>query len=112
MSKRNYDISAGIFQPILSLTLMCDSVTLDPNNPLMVAIIGPGPCILNVDPATIGLPSPRPTRAQFATMVNAAMEYAADSDAMRELPAVCEGVPAVQLIAVFFLWSMESPFAV
>jgi hypothetical protein len=29
MSKRANIVSSGIFQPILSLSLMCDSVTLD-----------------------------------------------------------------------------------
>ena len=110
MSKRVNILSAGIFQPILSLTLMCDSVTLDPNNPLMVAIIGPGPCILNVDPAPLGLTQPRPTRAQFTTMVLCALECARDSDATRHMPPVCEGIDAVQLVATFFLWSMEFPF--
>ena len=112
MSQRSNIVSAGIFQPILSLTLMCDSVVLDPNNPLLVAIVGPGPCILNIDPAPLGLTQPRPTRAQLATMVACALECAQDSDALRLLPPECEGVAAVQLVAVYFFWSMERPFPV
>ena len=112
MSKRANIVAAGIFQPILSLTLMCDSVTLDANDPLMVAIVGPGACILNIDPAPLGLTQPRPTRAQLATMVLCAMECARDSDATRRLPPVCEGIDAVQLVAAFFLWSMEMPFGI
>ena len=112
MSQRSNIVSAGIFQPILSLTLMCDSVVLDPNNPLLVAIVGPGPCILNIDPASLGLTQPRPTRAQLATMVACALECAQDSDATRLLPPVCEGVDAVQLVACYFLWSMEHPFPI
>ena len=112
MSQRSNIVSAGIFQPILPLTLMCDSVVLDPNNPLLVAIVGPGPCILNIDPASLGLTQPRPTRAQLATMVACALECAQDSDATRLLPLVCEGVHAVQLVACYFLWSMEDPFPI
>ncbi len=111
MSKHSSAVSAGIFQPIISLTLMCDIATLDPSNPLMVAIIGPGPCILNVDPATIGLEQPRATRAQFQTMVLVALEHAQDSDVMRLMPPVCEGIDTVQLVAAFFLYSMEFPVA-
>ena len=112
MSKRVDVVSAGIFQPILSLTLMCDSVVLDPNNPLLVAIVGPGPCILNIDPAPLGLTQPRATRAQLATMVACALECAQDSDALLLMPPECEGVAAVQLVATFFLWSMEDPFPI
>jgi hypothetical protein len=110
MSKRPTIVSSGIFQPILSLALMCDAVTLDATNPLLVAVVGPGPCILNVDPATLGLTQPRPTLAQLRTMVLNALECAQDSDALRLLPPVFEGVAAVQLVAVYFFWSMESPF--
>jgi hypothetical protein len=115
MSKRVNVVAAGIFQPILPLTLMCDSVTLDANNPLLVAIIGsgtPGPCILNLDPQPLGLTQPRPTRAQLNTMVMCALECARDSEATRLLPPMFEGVEAVQLVATFFLWSMERPFPV
>jgi hypothetical protein len=75
-----------------------------------LAVIGPGPCILNVDPATLGLTQPRPTRAQLTTMVMCALECAQDSDALRLLPPVFEGVAAVHIVAVYFFWSMESPF--
>ena len=112
MSSRNNIISAGIFQPILPLTLMCDAVTLDASNPLMVAIVGPGSCILNIDPAALGLTQPRPTRAQLTTMVLCALECAQDSDALHLLPDECEGVAAVQIVATYFLWSMENPFPV
>ncbi len=78
MSKRIDIVSAGIFQPILSLTLMCDAVTLDPNYPLLVAVVGPGPSILNIDPAPLGLTQPRPTRSQLTTMVMCALECAQD----------------------------------
>jgi hypothetical protein len=110
MSKRTNVISAGIFQPILSLTLMCDSVALDPNDPLMAAVVGPGACLLNVDPQALGLTQPQPQRAQLATMVLAALEHAQDSDVLQLMPPVCEGVQAVQLVATFFLYSMETPF--
>ena len=110
MSKRVDIVSAGIFQPILPLTLMCDAVTLDANNPLLVAIVGPGPCILNVDPVPLGLTQPRPTRAQLTTMVMCALESARDSDALRLLPPTSEGVAALQLVATYFFWSMENPF--
>ena len=110
MSKRVDIVSAGIFQPILPLTLMCDSVTLDATNPLLVAVVGPGPSILNIDPAPLGLSQPRPSRAQLTTMVMCALECAQDSDALLLLPPVFEGVAAVQLVAVYFLWSMERPF--
>ena len=112
MSKRIDIVSAGIFQPILPLTLMCDTVTLDATNPLLVAVVGPGPSILNIDPVPLGLTQPRPTRAQLTTMVMCAMECAQDSDALLLLPPVFEGVAAVQLVAVYFLWSMENPFPV
>ena len=110
MSKRVDIVSSGIFQPILPLTLMCDAVTLDANNPLLVAVVGPGPCILNVDPAPLGLTQPRPTLAQLRTMVMCALECAQDSDALRLLPPTFEGVAAVQIVAVYFFWSMENPF--
>jgi hypothetical protein len=74
---------------------MCDSVTLDANNPLLVAIIGsgtPGPCILNLDPQPLGLTQPHPTRAQLNTMVICALECARDSEATRLLPPMFEGV--------------------
>ena len=112
MSKRLNVLSAGIFQPILPLTLMCDSVILDAVSPLFVAILGPGPCILNLDPALLGLTQPRPTHAQLMTMVMCALDCAQDSDACLQMPPVCEGVAAVQLVATFFLWSMESPFPI
>ena len=112
MSKRVDIVSAGIFQPILPLTLMCDTVTLDATNPLLVAVVGPGPSILNIDPAPLGLTQPRPTRAQLTTMVLCALECARDSDATRHMPPVCEGIDAVQLVATFFLWSMEFPFGI
>jgi hypothetical protein len=44
-------------------------------------------------------------------MVNAALEYARLSKVTLEMPPVCEGIKAEQLVATFFLWSMESPFA-
>ena len=112
MSKRVDIVSAGIFQPILPLTLMCDAVALDATNPLMVAVVGPGPSILNIDPAPLGLTQPRPTRAQLTTMVMCALECAHDSDAALLMPPVSEGVAAVQLVATYFLWSMENPFPV
>ena len=110
MSKRNFDISAGIFQPILSLTLMCDSVTLDSSNPLMAAIVGPGLSLLNIDPRLLGLKHTRATHPQLVTMVLAALEFAQDSDVLQQMPPICEGIEAVQLVATFFLYSMESPF--
>ena len=73
MSKRVDIVSAGIFQPILPLTLMCDSVTLHATNPLLVAVVGPGPSILNIDPVPLGLTQPRPTLAQLTTMVMCAL---------------------------------------
>ena len=63
-------------------------------------------------PAPLGLTQPRPTRAQLTTMVMCALECAQDSDALLLLPPVFEGVAAVQLVAVYFLWSMERPFPV
>ena len=110
MSKRSNVVSAGIFQPILALTLMCDAVTLDPSNPLMVTVVGPGPCLLNIDPQALGLMQPRATRGQLVTMVLVAIEHAQDSDLAQLMPPVCEGIDTLQLIAVFFLYSMESPF--
>ena len=110
MSKRSNVISGGMFQPILGLTLMCDSVALDPNNPLMIAIVGPGACLFGIDPLPLGLTQPRATRAQLVTMVLAALEYAQDSEVTQQMPPVCEGVEAVQLVATFFLYSMETPF--
>ena len=110
MSKRVDIVSAGIFQPILPLTLMCDSVTLHATNPLLVAVVGPGPSILNIDPAPLGLTQPRPTRAQLTTMVMCALECAQDSDALHLIPPVFEDVAAVQLVATYFFWSMENPF--
>jgi hypothetical protein len=112
MSKRVDILADGIFQPILPLTLMCDSVTLDPSNPLMVAVVGPGPSILNIDPATLGLTQPRPTRDQLTTMVLSALESALGSEATRQMLPMSEGVSAVQAVATFFLWSMETPFPV
>ena len=109
MSKRVDIVSAGIFQPILPLTLMCDSVTLDATNPLLVAVVGPGPSIVNIDPAPLGLAHPRPTRAELTTMVMCSLECAQDSDALLLLPPVCEGVAAVQLVATYFFWSLENP---
>ncbi len=41
-----------------------------------------------------------------------ALECAQDSDALLLLPPVFEGVAAVQLVALYFLWSMERPFPV
>ena len=110
MSKRPNVVSAGFFKPILSLSLMCDGVDLDATNPLLVAVIGPGPCILNVDPAALGIALPRPNLLQLRTMVMSALECAQDSDALLLLPPTVEGVPAVQLVAVFLFWSLEVPF--
>ena len=110
MSKRSNVISGGMFQPILPLILMCDSVVLDPDNPLMAAIVGPGACLNNIDPQPLGLTNPRAARAQLATMVLAALEHAQDSDVTRLMPPVCEGIESVQLVATFFLYSMERPF--
>jgi hypothetical protein len=45
-------------------------------------------------------------------MVMCALECAQDSDALHLLPPEFEGVAAVQLVAVYFLWSMERPFPV
>lgn len=114
MSKRGDIFVDGIFQPrsILSLTLksLCDTVNLDPQNPLLVAIIGPGPYILNVELAPIGVKQPHPTRDQLATMANCALESAKGSDATRLIQSACNGVAAVELVAVYFFWSAESPF--
>jgi hypothetical protein len=112
MSKRGDILVDGIFQPrsILSLTLMCDAVNLDPKNPLLVAIVGPGPCILNVELAPLGVKQPRPTRDQLVTMVNCALESARGSDATRLIQSASKGIAAVELVATYFFWSMESPF--
>ena len=110
MSKRADVVSTGIFEPILNLTLMCDSVTLLPKEPLMAAVTGPGPCLHNVIPQDLGLTHARPTHSQLKTMVYVALERAQYSIATREMPPLCEGVEAVQLVATFFLWSMETPF--
>jgi hypothetical protein len=112
MNRRTNIVSAGIFQPILPLTLMCDTVTLDVTDPLMIAVVGPGPCILNVDPAPLGLTQPRPFQSQLITMVNCAMECAQDSDALLLMPPMFEGIAAEQLVAAFFIWSMETPFPI
>ncbi len=114
MSKRGDILVDGIFQPrsILSLTLMslCVTVNLDPQNPLLVAIVGLGPCILNVELAPLGIKQPRPTRDQLATMANCALESARGSDATRLIQSVRNSVAAVELVAVYFFWSVESPF--
>ena len=112
MSKRGDILVDGIFQPrsILSLTLMCDAVNLDPKNPLLVASVGPGPCILNVELAPLGVKQPRPTRDQLVTMVNCALESARGSDATRLIQSASKGIAAVELVATYFFWSMESPF--
>jgi hypothetical protein len=114
MSKHGDILVDGIFQPrsILSLTLMslCDSVNLDPQNPLLVAIVGPGPCILNVEFAPLGVKQPRPTCDQLATMVNCALESARGSDATCLIQSACNSVAAVALVEVYFFWSVESPF--
>ena len=112
MSRRANILAGGMFLPILPLTLMCDSVTLHDDNPLMVAVIGPGPCILNLDPGPLGLAQSRPTRSQLTTMVQCALETARRSDATLLMPSVCEGIAAVQLVATFLLWSMEAPISV
>jgi hypothetical protein len=78
----------------------------------LLAAVGPVPSILNIDPAPLGLTQPRSTRPQLATMVMCALECAQDSDALLRMPPECEGVAAVQLVATFFLWSMENPFPV
>jgi hypothetical protein len=75
MNKLLNMLSTGIFQPILPLTLMCNSVILDAAKPLLVAILGPGPCF----PALLGLAQPRPTRALL--MVMCTLECAQDSNA-------------------------------
>jgi hypothetical protein len=112
MSRRANILAAGIFQPIAPLLNMCNPVPLDPHEPLLVAIVGPGNCILNIDPAPFGLEQPRPTRDQLTDMVNSALFLARRSDVTRRMPPVCEGIDAVQLVAVFFLWSMENPFRI
>ncbi len=113
MSKRDISrisnvISGGMFQPILPLDRMCDFVALDPGNPLMAAIVGPGACLNNIDPQPLGLTNPRATRAQLVTMVLSALEQAQDSDVTRVMPPVCEGIQSVQLVATFFLYSMQT----
>ena len=106
--------AAGLFQNTLPFFLMCDEVVLPSSNTLAATVLGPGHCLLNVDPSILcgTLKNRRPTRPDLMAMTSKAVEMANQSPILKELPPLCEGIDTHELIAAFFFFTMEEPYPV
>ena len=112
MSHRLEFGAVGMFQNTLPFYLMCDEVVLPSSNTLAATVLGPGHCLLNVDPSILcgTLKNRRPTRPELTAMATKAVELAKNSPILQELPPLCEGIDAQEVIAAFFIFTMEEPY--
>ena len=111
--RRSEGIGENIFGNIAALLGMLNRVPLVT---LEMAVLGDGreqPCLLKVDPGALGITHPpRATRPQLRVLLDFVLGMAEGSGLLALLPPVYEGIPRINYVAVFIIFTAETPFPV